>query len=154
MSRVSAPSPILASSSSSPPGALSTKRYSPSGSGSFGYTSEWDLGGASGDAANGGSTSTELDYTRDTAGRVTKVGIYAYNVPGAPNLNSSQTGGYNTYSYYANGQLQSSPQAANAAFCIDGDSECETGWPSSAIFAISSRSRARIRSARRRRRWR
>src|SRR3979409_1262408 len=44
---------------------------------------------------------------------------------------SSRSGGTSNATY-----AQSSPRAANAAFCIDGESECATGWPSSATSLV------------------
>ena len=46
---------------------------------------------------------------------------------------SSRSGGTSTATY-----AQSSPAAANAAFCISGDSECATGCPSSATSRVEA----------------
>src|SRR5262245_16273992 len=34
--------------------------------------------------------------------------------------------------------VQSRPRAANAAFCMRGESECETGWPRSATTRVTT----------------
>ena len=44
---------------------------------------------------------------------------------------SSRSGGTSSATY-----AQSSARAANAAFCIRGDSECATGWPISATRRV------------------